>query len=39
MLTPINIAEGPPVLFLWKPIGGTIYFQLQVLRIGQRRPD
>ena len=39
MLTAINIAEGPLVLSLWRPIGSTIYFQLQVLSVGQRRTD
>jgi hypothetical protein len=39
MFTPINIVERPPVLFLWWPIGGTVYFQLQVLRVRQRRVD
>ena len=39
MLTAINIAEGPLLLSLWRPIGGTIYLQLQVLRVGQRRTD
>ena len=39
MLTAINIAERPLLLSLWRSIGGTIYLQLQVLRVAQRRTD